>query len=76
MNMVRYFSQFFDTKKISKRAQVAGGHHRIDMSVDLHTAMIVMLFADSMIVSKILSLFLYFFLSLSLSLSLPVWRCN
>ena len=29
------------------------GHHRIDMSVDFHTAMIVMLFSVSMIVSKI-----------------------
>ena len=31
------------------------------MSVDLHTSMIVMLFADSMIVSKILSLSLFLF---------------
>ena len=29
------------------------GYHRIDMTVDLHTAMIVMLFTVSMIVSKI-----------------------
>ena len=48
-------------------------HHRIDMTVDLHTAVIIMLFAVLMIVSKIVpppappSLFLSLFLSLSLS---------
>ena len=36
------------------------GHHRIDMTVDLHTAVIVMLFAVSMIVSKIVPLSLSF----------------
>ena len=48
-------------------------HPRIDMSVDLHTAMIVTFFAASMIVSKIVHLSLFYvFLSLSLSISLSL----
>ena len=47
-----------DATNVNER-KLPEGHHRIDMTVDLHTAVIVMIFAVSMIVSKIVPLFLY-----------------
>ena len=45
-------ASLFAFPQINER-KLPWGHHRIDMTVDLHTAMIVMLFAVSMICQKL-----------------------
>ena len=56
-------------QQVLRMAGLPEGHHRIDMIVDLYTAVIVMLFAVSVIVSKIVPSPPPLSLSLSISLS-------